>query len=226
MKSLLAAFALVFMLVSTPLQAAENEPYEFMTAVIDSLSMSANAVNRFKNTDRKNMLDIMKAYNTLNYEIGVAEGFIKPYTNSKNELISDPAVLLKFSYSMLIINFTKTLDLLETMLNEPEETSKQQGTFQRELSEISSTIDTTWRSIPQHVALSVFALVDEDRTDKDNKVRYLIITQKQRESLLKQLEDAFGPDVKKEPKGGSHALLVSAQLLWEFLNQPWIASDE
>jgi len=43
---------------------------------------------------------------------------------------------------------------------------------------------------------------------------------------LKQIEDAFGPDVKKEPKGGAHAINVSAELLYLHLNKPWIPSDK
>lgn len=226
MKSILSLFSLVLLLLSTPLYAADYEPYKYASKVIDSLHITAIAIDKNKYEDDDNLIQSMVNITTLKYEIDNARLNIIPFKSSKNEVISESANTLVVNYSILIMFYDEMLKLNQDFLSSPEKTKEKQETFQRKLSEIDSSVESIWQMFPKVVKLVSYTLVDLDRTDEKGKLKYLTITQKQRDSLLKQLEDAYGPDIKKEPKDGTHAILFSGQLLWKFLNDSWSPSDK
>lgn len=226
MKSTLSVFALVLLLVSKSLYASDNEPYEYASEVIDSLHSTAIAVDRFKNAEGDDLIQRMVNVTTLKYEIDNARYKITPFKTSKNEVISESANTLAVNYSILIMFYDEMINLIQDFHNNPEERMEKQGSFQRKMSEAASSVDLIWQMFPKVVKLVTYTLIDLDRTDEKGKLKYLTITQKQRDSLLKQLEDAYGPDIKKEPKDGTHAIIFSGQILWKFLNDPWSPSDK
>ena len=225
MKSIISVFALVLLLVSTPLYAGDNEPYEYVSEVIDSLHIAAIAIDRHKNEEDDDLIQSTVNITTLKYEIDNAKHTITPFKASKNAVISESANALAVNYSIIIIFYDEILKLKQDLLSNPEVAIKKQGSFQPKFSELDSSVDSIWRMFPKVVKLVTYTLVDLDRTDDRGKLKYLTITQKQRDSLLKQLEDAYGSDIKKELIDGTHATIFAGQILWKFLNEPWSPSD-
>jgi len=221
MKPILFICALVFIIISKPAQAAENESYKYITAVIDSLQISAVARDRFQHT--KN-LDMIGAIKTLRTELKTARAYIEPYEYSNNEYIKHNADDYISIYETLIITYDEMLQQFEDSHNNPD-TENNLGTFQRNFSEELSTADTRWRKLPLITIGTSCAVIDVDRKH-EGKIKYLTITKQQRETLLKKLESAFGDEVKQELQGGGvHPIETSAQMLWEFFNKPLIPSD-
>jgi hypothetical protein len=124
----------------------------------------------------------------------------------------------------VITNNGRLLSLFETIINDPQKYSQQEGTLTRKISEYLATNEEMWRALLHVVGLSTYTLVDLDRM-QNGKLAYLTITTQERANLLKQLEKSFPDDIKGGPKAGQYPIEGSAALLWSFLNEEWKASD-
>jgi hypothetical protein len=218
MQKIIIYFILVVFLL--PNVARATEAYDFMSAVINSLQSAKIAQDRMSlNAKEEDEVIMMKNIIVYNKELKEAASSIKPYTSSKSEMTKLTATTLCEIYSLIILNYEKALSILENVLNHIDDVATKQGTFLRELSEISATNDVLLRKIPEVTALSLHALVDEKRSLEDGKVMFLKISSDEIESLINQLVSAFGESIKNEPKAGIPSLDMSASLLYLFFGK-------
>ena len=100
------------------------------------------------------------------------------------------------------------------------------GPVLAELSSLVAEIDKTWRALPIARAGVGNLLVDQTRVGPEGKVSYLVISARERDTLLALVEETFGADVAKGLSVGKHASAGTAALLANFLRQPWRTADQ
>lgn len=222
---------LLFLGFSVPCTAEEsfvNDPYQFAIAAVDCLQSGRIALYRSMDSQAKDssIANNMKSASLLRLELEKAAQLIKLYTSSNNEYISTAATELAITFEMLATSYVEYLNILERALNDAD-FNLRQGTYTRQLGDVSARIDETWRMIPTVASGISFALIDHN-VGPSGTINRLSITQEQRDELIDSLEHAFPEPIKAEREGiqgDKQAIDVAGTLLWEWLNGDWLASD-
>jgi len=201
-----------------------SEPFNFMSDVIRSLQSCKIAEEKTKAIDSNGFALIMKDILVFNNEINSANSMIAPYRNSKNELIRQSTENLSAIYSSIVVHNEQYLSFLEKSLNKPKEAVSELGTWLRKGSEIIAAREESWGKLPYTIIMTTYTLVDQKQIE-NGKIRFLTITQVERDQLRSQLLNAFGEQVKDATKGSRLPVDVSAALLWKFLSDNWKPAD-
>jgi hypothetical protein len=102
---------------------------------------------------------------------------------------------------------------------------KELGPILNEASKWAAQLDSTWKGIPQVLAILLHVLVDDKRT-VDGKIGYLKVTRDQRAQILSALKVNFPALAEVESKAGQHALEFSICQFRQFLQDEWKSSDD
>ena len=213
-------YFIIFFVFLFPRISKANDSYEYMSAVVQSLSTLEIATDRESNNEPNSLILMMKNLISFNYELIKANSMIKPYHSSTDVYIKKSSEAISRIYSFLKITNQKLVEYIEELLNNPEKYVSKEGTIAKTIGNISAENDKIWRMLPEAIALSTYCLVDFNNSERKNG-KYLMITSVEKEKLLNQLISGFGEEIKEGPKGGQFALRVSAGSLYKFLNQPW-----
>ena len=204
--------------------ARATEPYNFVNDVISSFQSARIAEARIKQGSSNDLVTQMKDIMVFNNGIMEAAQFIELHFSSSNKIIKEAASSFHFIYSSIIENNANFLNTLENELNNPESTAGKEGTFLIKLSKNMAANEELWRMLLYTTTFSTYCLVDRERTE-EGKLKFLTITSNERKSLIKNLLNVFGDQIKKGPKGGQLPLECSASLLYQFLNKGWKSAD-
>jgi len=97
------------------------------------------------------------------------------------------------------------------------------GTLAEQFATIQHDQEAAWKDLMPAVALSTYSLIKYDEGKPTGRLR---ITKAQRRALKRQLEETFGPSVRKGMQVGQTYLRAAAGGLYSFLENPkWHASD-
>jgi hypothetical protein len=204
-----------------------TEAYNYMAAVISSLESCKIANERLKlsNSDEDETgTALMKDIIVTNSKIKEAAQFMEPYLLSKDETTKMSAKEFAATYAFIIQNNEDLLNFIEHTFNNIDDYADKQGTYTRKLSGFMATNEELWRMIPKLVALSTYALVDNERIE-DGILKFLKISSGEAEYLKGMLVSTFGEEVKSELKAGMFPLDVSATSLYIFFGKGWKFTD-
>ena len=216
---------LVVLPLLIPAPALASEPYDFVSAFVRTLEMCKIAQERQKIADTSTIASMMQAMIVFRNVIRQVNSVIMPYRDSKNEYVQKSADSLCMIYTSVMQNSEQAVAFFERGLNDPSEYNSQRGTWLRKLSEIGARADEDWRGLATATAMTTYTLVDMERTVGGN-LRFLTITQSERDQLRSQLLGSFGNQVRAGFTEGQSSLIdASAILLWGFLAQDWKPAD-
>ncbi len=210
------SFSLLLIMLFVPDMAKATEGYDFISAIIDSFQITNIARHRYNAVDFENIdtTEQMMAITVFKKELEEASQYIEPFTKSKNSDIKLVAQVYGLTYSNLMKNGERILDLYENTLNNK---NTKAGTLSRQIAEIMGEIDSLWREFFKTTGYMTNILV-MSKGDSD-KLTHLIFTSQEKKMILEALVRVFGNDVKVFPKEGKHSIDGSAALLYNFLDK-------
>jgi hypothetical protein len=220
LKLVVVVTAVLFLAVT----CRASEEFDFMSDVIRSWERCLIADSRIKSRENTDFVSTMKDLKVFGDEIRQANSLVQRHTRSKNDLVKESAFRLSQLYVAIVTNNDQAIDLLEDVLNNPQDAVSNQGTWLRKFSENAARNEQLWRLMLDVTVLSTYALMDEHRVE-GGKLPYLRITKNERERLLLSLRNTFGEKVTEGIKGGQFPLEGSGGLVWVFLSKPWKMAD-
>jgi hypothetical protein len=197
-------------------------------ALIDSFAYAKSALDKaqhLEEIDDLSFTEMIYQLKSSQEDFKCAARIVAAYADNKDKTIAASADLAKAIFDGLIRLDDDLVNLTKSVLDNTGKPNWSEGEFAEKLAEIRVAIDETWKALAGAAVLATYVLVQMP-AGKEEKLSSLRIKSQDRKSLLQKLEREFGPAVQSGLKGGQHALLVSAALLYQFLsNSAWKSSD-
>jgi hypothetical protein len=215
----------LIILILIPSAYAETEPYSFTYDVIRSFQYcreGQQAVDPEKNNTDMEFMASMIAYRN---KMRFADNSIIKHTKSKTKLIKESAERYHMAYSGLMDNQTDAIKYFEKVLNNPERAMQEKGTLYVKFGEYSNRGEELWRLLMMNTISVTYAMLNM-KGKSDDSTKRLLITKKEREYLIKELDLVFGDEIKGGLQAGQLPLTASGAILWKFLNEPWVSADQ
>lgn len=242
----LVLISLIFLLFNHNIGAEETNKainqstleFEFGRDFIESLGYLKSGLEESKkagsanyNNETAKVVAIMKAGQTQNYNLRIAQNYVDKYKNSSDEHIKEVAENALFSYDTLIQLNNKCLENLKKLyspeiMNNPSQFNR--GEWMAEASELQAKKDQVMQMLVGCSNVVVVGVLISKTPGEEGKMNYLAITAYEKEELLKAIKQIFGDKV-KEDLNDKHSQIEAIDLcgafLYQFLSKPYKTSD-
>ncbi|WP_413944360.1 hypothetical protein [Bdellovibrio sp. HCB-162] len=214
MKTLILTFLMLPTLANATLcdnyDGDVNDAYHYVDSMFSALKILNESIIKVREGKNKDT-----AYNIITSfpKKKCVVQSLEPFTTSKNENIATSAKGISAGIERIIEIQKSQIELLKKV-ESGEITGETNVSVQ--LGESSNQLDDAWSTISLAVIGSTHALIDNDQLRKEEKLKALLITGKQKNDLKKKIERDF--DTKKK-KGTKIDVVATAYL--QFLNDKW-----
>ena len=204
-------------------------PFEFTEAVIDSLSLAAEARHILVTTESTGGGTAADTLNSMtNARLAInkleeANRRVQRFSGTQNETITLSVGLFKVAYAQLIESLNAIIKSEEQLMGVADK--QELAGVLSEASKWLAQADEAWKMLVYATIGATYVLANNQRL-QDGKLPYLTITPAERQKLLDKLESFFGESVKKGMVAGQYGTEAAPAALWQFLNRPWKTSDE
>lgn len=206
------------------LRALNDDPFSYFVSVVNSLGWAKDGLAK-DSKKGANTTDLLFNLKSARDDYLCAGRILAPFVESKDETIKLTAQALVTAYNNIATANEVTENEVVSMLDRASDGhTPGPGTVAELMAVLRQNRDGAWSDLLTAAGLASHALVSYEG-GKSTKV--LRITKAQRRTLKRQLEERFGPSIRKGPQTGQTYLLAAAGLLYEFLgSQKWRSSDE
>jgi hypothetical protein len=184
------------------------------------MSEAINDVNKMNIAAMRNaQRGILKYKETIN--------LLLPYTKSKNDNIRKTAEAAMSLYRSTIDNYKKSLNALESAINASSENNSNVdiGKLSRTVTKITAKQEYISETLFQITTVVAMMLIDTI-PDENNHTTFLLITSKEREDLLSELESYFDKLLLTNHIDNPKYTVASAIILNKILTDDHKSSDE
>ena len=204
-----------------------SESYEYMSAVISSLSKAKETRDVFKafpkGTDTREAT--AKTWKAI-IEFQNAREAIAPFKESKNETIASSQKMLDIVFVVFIGVLEKDVDLMEKVKKlSAEDYEKEAAAIAKQYSFFGSQVDQFWRELVKAAALSTLSLRDMTR-EVGGSYPYATITASEKDALLQDLGRSFGDEIKAGIVAGQHGSVAAPASIWMVLTKSDVRASD
>ncbi len=234
MKKLI--FCIVVVLSATSPCMGNDGIYKFQFASdyirslrhLKMIEEETRAFNRQYENDILYRNEAIKYLRRANSELLTAKDMMSKYENSENQIIKDATesiLLIYDNLSNIQLETIKTYEELDSpeIINRPEKFNIK--SFMGRLSDLQLRHDKFLEAFNDTSVMVTYVLVSWE-PDENGQLSYLAISQRQRESLIKQLDETFGDGKRNGMKVGQISLNSCGAILRKVLVGGHKSSDE
>lgn len=226
---------LIVLFVPRPSMGNEGiHKFQFVSDYIRSLrrlKMIEEETSAF-NSQYKNKIQYGNATITFlrraNRELLAARDMMSKYKKSENQIIRNATESISLIYDNLSNIQLETLKMFEEldnpeMMDSPEKFDMEG--FMVKLSELQNKHDKFLKAFNDTSIMATYVLVSWE-PDEKGQLSYLAISKRQRESLIKQIDEAFGDEIRSVTTEGQDPLNLCGVILRKFLTGGHKCADE
>lgn len=234
MKKLILCFTVIFISMNPCMGNDRSDIYQFANDYIKSLKLLKMIQEETSAFNRQYKNNILYANTTAtflsntNRELLKAKNMISKYNDSENQMVKDAAKSILFIFDSLNDIQHETLKMFEE-LNSPEIIKNMdrfdiEG-FSDKTSELQIKHDKFLDAFTDVSLLVTYALVSWI-PDENGQLKYLTISQKEREALTRQLDNIFDSETEKGVKYVPTNIDSCGAVLRKVLTGGHISADE
>jgi hypothetical protein len=225
MKKLIFCIVVVLFVTSPCLGNEGIHKFQFVSDYIRSLKhlkMIEEETSAF-NSQYRNNIQYRNATMTFlrraNSDLLTAKGMMSKYEKSENQIIKKATESILLIYDNLSNIQLETLKMFEELdnpeiIDSPEKFNIE--SFMGRLSELQLKHDEFLKAFNDTSIMVTYVLVSWE-PDENGHLSYLAISQRQRESLIKQIDEAFGDEKRSVTKEGQNSLNLCGAILRKVL---------
>lgn len=205
-----------------------SDIFEYTSSLIDSFGYAKEALAATDTTNDNP--DVLAQLVQLIYQLKSAEEkyscaveTVAPYEKSSVETIAVSAKGAAVVFGSLALLQRQMVSVIQTVADSNSDIRL--GELAGKIADLQVKVDQTWKNLPLSAVAATHVLV-RLAGNPQARLSTLSVTADQRKVLAEQLVSIFGESVKDGAKGGQHALVVSAALLYNFISDAnWKSSD-
>jgi len=197
-----------------------SESYEYMSAVISSLSKAKETRDVFKTfpqgTDTREAT--AKTWKAI-IEFQNAREAIAPFKESENETIASSQKMLDIVFTVFIGVLEKDVDLMERVKRlSSEDYKKEAPAITKQYAFFRSQMEQFWSELVKAAALSTLSLRDMTR-EVGGSYPFASVTASEKDALLQDLSRTFGDEIKAGIIAGQHGSVAAPASIWMVLTK-------
>lgn len=197
---------------------AETDGYRFARANIEMLEFVMASHDRYSKlataADSDAIREHLYAQKRSDLDLSAAITIMQPFVKNKNISISRSTQLtVKVLQYIRALQKQTAKELLDLTDNKAFNRAQSEDKF----AELRARTDDAWVDLLKTVGVSGYGMLEEPKEPAKNFTTFSF-TEKQRLSLLSDLEKRWGPEVKDSVKGNRFAGDVAAALLYKFFS--------
>lgn len=191
-KAILISFIILFLYSSV--EAKDSKEYSFMLTVINTLDY-LQSVEEENAKEGDDLTEMMSKAMMRNNRLTDAKNSIKPYSKSKDQVISVVIQGFSVGIDLLIDGNNKLIKNVRKLSNAQKEEDLKD--FQYEAAKILTQNREAWEAIGKSAALTWPIYIEYAKTEKPTGPIPFKISDKERIILIKELDRMFGHKLEK-----------------------------